>query len=196
MRKLVLQMGLSLDGLVARPGRHGSVGWGLPPEDPALKERKLEWLRDTGLHLMGRNTYEEMAEFWPTSDDAYAAPMNDIPKVVFSGTLERAEWADSRIARGDLPDEIAKLKREPGKDMIAWGAPRSHNRSPGLGSSTSTALSCNRWHWARGFRCSRASRRRCGSSSSTRRHTTRARRFTSTAPRLRPPDHPRTMFKR
>jgi dihydrofolate reductase len=139
MRKLVLQMGLSLDGLVARPGRHGSVGWGLPPEDPALKERKLEWLRDTGLHLMGRNTYEEMAEFWPTSDDAYAAPMNDIPKVVFSGTLERAEWADSRIARGDLPDEIAKLKREPGKDMIAWGAPRSHNRSPGLGSSTSTA---------------------------------------------------------
>ncbi len=119
MRKLVLQMGVSLDGLVARPGRHGSVAWGLPPEDPALKERKLEWLRNTGLHLMGRNTYEEMAEFWPTSDDAYAAPMNDIPKVVFSKTLERAEWADSRIARGDLAQEIAELKREPGKDMTA-----------------------------------------------------------------------------
>jgi dihydrofolate reductase len=121
MRKLVLQMGVSLDGLVALPGRHGAGGWGLPPEDPALKERKLEWLRDTGLHLMGRVTYEEMAEFWPTSDDAYAAPMNDIPKVVFSGTLERAEWADSRIAGGDLAEEIAELKREPGKDMIAWG---------------------------------------------------------------------------
>ncbi len=40
---------------------------------------------------MGRVTYEEMAEFWPVSDDAYAAPMNDIPKVVFSSTLERAE---------------------------------------------------------------------------------------------------------
>ena len=62
-----------------------------------------------------------MAEFWPVSDDAYAAPMNDIPKVVFSGTLERAEWADSRIARGDLAEEIAELKREPGKDMLAWG---------------------------------------------------------------------------
>jgi dihydrofolate reductase len=121
MRKLVLQMGLSLDGLVARPGRHGGTGWGLPPEDPALKERKLEWLCDAGLHVMGRVTYEEMAEFWPRSDDAYAAPMNDIPKVVFSGTLERAEWADSRIARGDLADEIAELKRERGKDMIAWG---------------------------------------------------------------------------
>jgi dihydrofolate reductase len=121
MRRLVLQMGVSLDGLVARPGRHGSVGWGLPPENPALKERKLAWLRDTGLHVMGRNTYEEMAEFWPTSDDAYAGPMNDIPKVVFSQTLERAEWADSRIARGDLADEIAELKRESGKDMVAWG---------------------------------------------------------------------------
>src|SRR5919106_1593996 len=108
MRKLVLSMGMSLDGLVARPGRHGSVGWGLPPEDPALKERKLE-LRDAGLHVMGRATYEEMAEVWPRSDDAYAAPMNDIPKVVFSATLERAEWADSRIARGDLAEEIAKL---------------------------------------------------------------------------------------
>jgi dihydrofolate reductase len=121
MRKLVLSMGVSLDGLVARPGRHGAGGWGLPPDDPALKERKLRWMHDVGLHLMGRNTYEEMAEFWPVSDDAYAAPMNEIPKVVFSRTLERAEWADSRIARGDLAEEIAELKREPGKDMFAWG---------------------------------------------------------------------------
>jgi dihydrofolate reductase len=121
MRKLVLSMGVSLDGLVARPGQHGAGGWGLPPDDPALKERKLGWMHDVDVHLMGRNTYEEMAAFWPGSDDAYAAPMNDIPKVVFSRTLERAEWADSRIARGDLAEEIATLKREPGKDMLAWG---------------------------------------------------------------------------
>jgi dihydrofolate reductase len=121
MRKLILQMGVSLDGLVARTGRHGAGDWGLPPEDPALKERKLDWLRNTGLHLMGRATYEEMAEFWPASDDAYAAPMNEIPKVVFSRTLERAEWPESRIARGDLAEEIGELKRETGKDMIAWG---------------------------------------------------------------------------
>ena len=121
MRKLILSMGVSLDGLVARPGRHGAGGWGIPPDAPALKQRKLDWMRDVGLHLMGRATYEEMAEFWPVSDDAYAAPMNDIPKVVFSRTIERAEWPDSRIARGDLPEEIAALKRETGKDMIAWG---------------------------------------------------------------------------
>ena len=94
---------------------------GATAEDPALKERKLEWLRDAGLHLMGRARYEEMAEFWPGSNDEYAAPMNEIPKVVFSRTLERADWPESRIARGELADEIAELKREPGKDMIAWG---------------------------------------------------------------------------
>src|ERR671930_1015895 len=121
MRKLVLSMGISLDGLVARPGRYGAGGWGLPAEDPALRERKLAWLRDVGLHLMGRATYEEMAEFWPVSDDPYAAPMNNIPKVVFSKTLQRAEWADTRIARGDMATEISDLKHEAGNEMLDWG---------------------------------------------------------------------------
>ncbi len=114
-------MGVSVDGLVARPGRHGAGGWGLPPEDLALKQRKLAWMKDVGLHLMGRKTYQEMAEFWPASTDAYAPLMNEIPKVVFSQTLNRAEWADSRIARRDLTEEITTLKGEPGKDMLAWG---------------------------------------------------------------------------
>jgi hypothetical protein len=64
VRKLVLMMGVSLDGLVARPGKFGAGGWGLPPEDPALKARKLDWIREADLHLMGRNTYEEMAGWW------------------------------------------------------------------------------------------------------------------------------------
>lgn len=121
MRKLALMMGVSLDGMVARPGKFGAGGWGVPPEDPALKARKLDWLRAAGLHLMGRTTYEEMSGFWPTSGDEYAAPMNDIPKVVFSKTLTTADWAQSTIASGDLADEIGALKREPGKDMVAWG---------------------------------------------------------------------------
>jgi dihydrofolate reductase len=121
VRKLVLMMGVSLDGLVARSGKFGAGGWGVPPEDPALKARKLDWLRDAGLHLMGRVTYEEMAGFWPVSDDEYAAPMNDIPKVVFSRTLTKADWVQSTIASGDLADEVSALKREPGQDMIAWG---------------------------------------------------------------------------
>lgn len=121
MRKLALMMGISLDGLVARPGRFGAGGWGVPPESPALKARKLAWLGEADLHLMGRATYEEMAGFWPTSDDEYARPMNTIPKVVFSRTLTTADWPDSTIASGDLAEEIDARKRESGRDMVAWG---------------------------------------------------------------------------
>jgi dihydrofolate reductase len=121
MRTLVLSMGVSVDGLVARRGRFGDAGWGLGPEDPALTKRKLGWFENVDLHLMGRNTYEEMAEHWPHADHAYAAPMNAIPKVVFSSTLQRADWAETRIADRDLATEIADLKAEPGNDMLAWG---------------------------------------------------------------------------
>jgi dihydrofolate reductase len=73
---------------------------------------------------MGRVTYEEMASHWPTSDSDYAAPMNEIPKVVFSTTLERADWPETYIASGDLAEEVERLKREPGKDLIAYGGAR------------------------------------------------------------------------
>ena len=99
--------------MVAGPGRHGAGGWGLPPEDPALKERKLGWLRnDIGLHLMGRNTYEEMAEAWPTSEDPRAAPMNDTPKVVFSRTLEHADWGSRHVGSCAVPTFVV-----PGGDV-------------------------------------------------------------------------------
>jgi dihydrofolate reductase len=126
---IVLMMGISLDGYVAVPSgdgltpvlESGSNEEGLPPEDPQLKKTKLDWIWEAGAHLMGRTTYEEMASFWPTSTADYAAPMNDIPKVVFSKSLERADWDETRIARGDLAEEIAQLKSESDKDLIAWG---------------------------------------------------------------------------
>ncbi len=126
LRKLVLQMGMSLDGVVAIPRDDRLMPvmegeWGLPPEDPELTKLKLRWVWDAGAHLMGRATYEEMAGYWPSSTHAYAAPMNDIPKVVFSKTLERADWPQSQIARGEIADEIAKLKQQSGKDLIAHG---------------------------------------------------------------------------
>ena len=70
---------------------------------------------------MGRATYQEMAAYWPTSTHPYAAPMNDIPKVVFSRTLSEASWAGTRIARGDLAAEIAALKEEAGPDVMVHG---------------------------------------------------------------------------
>jgi dihydrofolate reductase len=124
--KIVLMMGISLDGFVAVPSGNGLTpvmegGGGLPPEDPELTKTKLAWIWEGGAHLMGRNTYEEMAAFWPTSTAAYAAPMNEIPKVVFSKDLERSDWPESRIVRGDLAEELATLKGESEKDLIAWG---------------------------------------------------------------------------
>jgi dihydrofolate reductase len=119
MRRVVLQIGVSLDGFVAGPGGEGD--WGLPPEHEEVTAWKLESVRQAGAHIMGRVTYEQMAAHWPSATDAYAAPMNNIPKVVFSRTLEKAEWADTRIARGDVTQEIARLKREPGNDVIAHG---------------------------------------------------------------------------
>ena len=119
-------MGVSLDGLVAIPQGDGSAPvmeglWGLPPEDPELTELKLEHVREAGAHLMGRVTYEAMAGFWPTSTHPYAAPMNEIPKIVFSNTLERGDWGDTQIVRGDVAEEIARLKREPGNMLLAHG---------------------------------------------------------------------------
>jgi dihydrofolate reductase len=79
-------------------------------------------VRAPGRHAHhGRVTYEQMAAHWPSATGAYAAPMNDIPKVVFSRTLDKAGWNDTRIARGDLAEEIARLKREPGNDLMAHG---------------------------------------------------------------------------
>ena len=82
---------------------------------------KVASLREAGIHIMGRATYEAMAAVWPTATGEYADPMNEIPKVVFSATLTRADWAESRIASGDLAEDIDRLKREPGGPILAHG---------------------------------------------------------------------------
>ena len=110
---------MSLDGFVA-PVK-GAPDHRSMPEDPALKRIKLGWLGRVGTHAMGRVTYNEMATHWPHSTDEYAAPMNDLPKVVFSKTLERTDWGNSPVARGDIAEEISKMRGEPGGDILAWG---------------------------------------------------------------------------
>ena len=119
MGRVILQMSVTLDGYVAGPGGEGD--WGLPCEHPDVHAWKLASLRQAGTHIMGRVTYEQMAAHWPTATDDYAAFMNNLPKVVFSKTLPTAEWISSRIARGDLTEEIAALKSESGGDIFAHG---------------------------------------------------------------------------
>jgi dihydrofolate reductase len=118
-RNVTMIMTASIDGYVKTPEGHGG---GLP-EPEELERWKLHRIRQAGTHIMGRVTYEEMSSFWPTSTGDYAAPMNDIPKVVFSKTLTEANWPTSQIANGDLAEEIAALKQQPGGEIIAWGGP-------------------------------------------------------------------------
>lgn len=130
MRKLVLQQGaISLDGYICEEGTEFWRSFGpaaLPPapDDDEYDDYFLTTLQRAGTHIMGRVTYQSMAETWPTSSDPIAAIMNDVPKVVFSKTLESADWPESRIARGDTADEIARLKAEPGGEIVAHGGAR------------------------------------------------------------------------
>lgn len=119
MRKLVLKMHQSLDGFVGGP--KGEVDWVFPSLDDKAGAWNMDTLWSAGVHLMGRVTYGDMAAHFPTSTEPYAAPMNQIPKVVFSKTLKEATWAGTRVASGDLVEEVTRLKREPGKDLLAHG---------------------------------------------------------------------------
>ena len=122
MRRLILQTGISIDGYVAAVDR--SHPWDAGGGSDDVKQWILESVRNAGAHLMGRVTYEEMASAWPGSSSDFAKPMNEIPKVVFSKTLKRADWAETRIASGDLAEEVKSLKAEPGNDLIAYGGAR------------------------------------------------------------------------
>jgi dihydrofolate reductase len=75
--------------------------------------------------LFGRVTYQMMASFWPTaanSDLMIASKMNSLPKLVFSRTLNKVEWNNSRLIKGNIAEEVSKLKKQPGKDIALFGS--------------------------------------------------------------------------
>jgi dihydrofolate reductase len=124
MRKLVYSMGVSLDGFIA--DRDGAIDWTAPDEE--LHRFFNEQGREAGMELYGRRLYETMAP-WETRDrdpDAHEAELEwaaiwkQIPKVVFSTTLESVEGI-ARLVRGDAVAEVARLKEEPGEGVIAVG---------------------------------------------------------------------------
>ena len=76
---------------------------------------------------MGRKTYDLMVKYWPTADARQSDPvvaerMNNLPKVVFSRTLDRADWNNTRVVKGDLAAEVRKMKEAPGEDMVILGS--------------------------------------------------------------------------
>lgn len=126
MRKVIYSMSVSLDGYVETPDR--KLDWVIVDEE--LHNFFNDQSREMGAFLYGRRTYELMADYWPTADTNPAAPAfeadfariwKDMPKVVFSKSLNRVDW-NSRLVREDMAGEIAKLKAQPGGDLGIAGA--------------------------------------------------------------------------
>jgi len=123
MRKLIVSNLVSLDGFISGPnGEIDWFGW-----DKELESYSKEQLGSMGTILFGRVTYELMVGYWPTAtadtiDRMIIDAMNNLPKIVFSRTLDKVEWKNSRLVKDDIEGEVAKLKREPGKDMVIYGS--------------------------------------------------------------------------
>lgn len=131
MRKLIMKMSMSLDGFVS--SATGDNDWIFKTGDEASKAWSVGKIREAGLILMGRKTFEHLAAYWPTATGPFAAPMNEIPKAVFTqkGSVgmpasagqspAEASWAEARIFYSDLAEGIKQLKAEPGKPIVAIG---------------------------------------------------------------------------
>ena len=101
MRKLILKMSLSADGFVGGP--NGEMDWLFKTMDDGMTDWTVNKLWQAGLHIMGSRTFYDMSSYWPASTEPFAAPMNEIPKVVFSrkGVIEPADPFQSTSALKD-----------------------------------------------------------------------------------------------
>jgi dihydrofolate reductase len=133
MSKVVVTNHLTLDGVMQAPGRpdedrrggfeHG--GWAQPYGDAVLGSVMGEGIARSGALLLGRRTYEDFAAFWPKQEDdnPFTAVLNDFQKYVASTTLkEPLSWSNSTLLEGDAAEAVARLKEQPGKDLVILGS--------------------------------------------------------------------------
>jgi dihydrofolate reductase len=129
MRKLISFTHMSLDGFIGGP--NGEMEWIVYDDELVANARALT--DKTGAAIYGRTTYEMMYSYWPTvftSSEAtpeelyHAKWVENIPKFVFSTTLEKATWNNTTLIRDNIAEHINKLKEQPGDDMVIFGSPR------------------------------------------------------------------------
>jgi len=126
MRKLKLQIAMTLDGYIAGP--NGEMDWMVWNWDDKLKDYVQELTEPVDCIVLGRKLAQVFIPYWAavaanTGDEEQAAGMKftDTPKVVFTQTLIKSEWENTVLATGDIVAEITKLKNQDGKDIIAYG---------------------------------------------------------------------------
>ncbi len=121
MRNLIMWNLMTLDGFF-----EGAKSWDLDWHNYAwgeeLERISAEQLKTIDTLLFGRVTYEGMASYWTTAKEEVADAMNSIPKIVFSKTLAKADWNNSRLVKEDAPAYVRQLKQEPGKDLFVFGS--------------------------------------------------------------------------
>ena len=116
MRKIIESTLVSLDGVFGDPHI-----WATEYFDQEAEKYALELLSAADAMLMGRRTYEFFAAAFPHQTGEYGARINGIRKYVFSNTLNRADWSNSSIIKGDVVVEAAKLKQQGGNDLVIYG---------------------------------------------------------------------------
>ena len=123
MRKVFLFMMVTLDGFFEGPDHE--IDWHNVDEE--FNEFAIDQLNEVDTLLFGRVTYEGMASYWPTQlakedDPVVADKMNTVPKLVFSKTLDKAEWNNSRLVKEHIAEEVSKLKQQQGRDLAIFGS--------------------------------------------------------------------------
>jgi dihydrofolate reductase len=128
MGRIVATEFMSLDGVVEDPGgaedfEYGGWSFEFSRGEEGNKFKLDETLASDAL-LLGRVTYEGFAAAWPSREGEFADKFNNMPKYVVSSTLEEPEWNNSRVVKGDVVEEVAKLRQELDGDIVVHGSVR------------------------------------------------------------------------
>jgi dihydrofolate reductase len=118
MSRVIMWNMLTVDGLFEGPNRE--IDWFA--FDDELERYILDTQLEAGTLLFGRVTYEGMAAYWPTAEGAIADFMNAVPKIVFSRTMEKADWNNTRLVKDNVAEEVSRLKQASGKDIFLFGS--------------------------------------------------------------------------
>jgi dihydrofolate reductase len=120
MRRLFWQMSVTLDGFMEGPNRE--LDYTAEVQDPDFDRYASDMLKSIDAILLGRRTYQLFANYWPSATGPDADRLNALPKIVFSRTLEKVDWNNSRLGSRDVLGEVARLKQQPGKDLALFGS--------------------------------------------------------------------------